>query len=136
MLTKKLAKAVGILNKVKTYLNKPILLSLYCTFFHSQLHYGLLIWSSTFHSYYNKIITLHNKPIKNVCGGKWSDRTIPYYSKLKVLKLQDLIQLETIFVFKFENQKLPSTFNNFFTSLNSNLEIQNCKQILFTLFQI
>ena len=28
MLTKKLSKAIGILNKVKTYLNKPALLSL------------------------------------------------------------------------------------------------------------
>ena len=65
-----LAKAVGILNKVKTHLNKPTLVSLYYAFFHSQLHYGLLTWSSTFHSYYNKIITLQNKAIKNVCGGK------------------------------------------------------------------
>ena len=38
MLTNKLAKAVGILNKVKTYLNKPTLLSLYYAFFYSQLH--------------------------------------------------------------------------------------------------
>ena len=42
MLTNNLSKAVGILNKVKIYLNKPALLSLYSTFFYSQLYYGLL----------------------------------------------------------------------------------------------
>ena len=79
---------------VKAYQNKPALLSLYYAFFHSQLYYGLLNWSSTFHSYYNKITILQNKAIKLVCGGKYSDRATAYYSKLKALKLPGVIQLE------------------------------------------
>ena len=42
MLTNKLSKAVRILKKVKTYLNKPALFSLYYAFLHSQLYSGLL----------------------------------------------------------------------------------------------
>ena len=63
--------------------------------------------------------------MKYVCGGKWNDRATPYYSKSKVFKLPDLILLEiAIFVFKFKNQKVLSTFNNFFTPLD-NIHVKN-----------
>ena len=127
MLTNKLSKTVGILNKVKTYLSKSALLSLHCAFFYFQLYYGLLTWSSTFHSHYNKITTLQNKSIKHISGGKWSDRATPYYSKLKLRKLPDLTQSETaIFVFNFKNQKLASIFNNFFMPLY-NTHVKNTR---------
>ena len=63
MFTNKLSNAIVILNTVKTYLNKPALLSLYYAFFYSQLYYGLLTWSLKFHSYYNIITTLQNKQL-------------------------------------------------------------------------
>ena len=42
MLTKKLSRAVGVLSKVKLFLNKSSLLSLYYGIFHSHLQYGIL----------------------------------------------------------------------------------------------
>ena len=46
-LTKKLSLSVGILAKLKPYLNSKALLSLYYAIFHSHLQYGLITWSST-----------------------------------------------------------------------------------------
>ena len=53
-------------------------------------------------------------------NGAWSDRATQYYAKLKILKLEDLIKLETAgFVYKFKSQKLPITFDNYVATLNS-----------------
>ena len=53
-LTKKLSRSVGILAKLKPYLNSKALLSLYYAIFHSHLQYGLITWSSTFKTYLKK----------------------------------------------------------------------------------
>ena len=54
-LIKRLSRSVGILTKVKPFLNTKALLNLYCAIFHSHLQYGLITWSSTFKSYFKKI---------------------------------------------------------------------------------
>jgi len=44
----------------------------------------------------------------------------PLYSNFKVLKLQDMFQMEIAkFMFKFNNQMLPASFNNYFIKLDS-----------------
>jgi len=92
------------------------LLKLYYAIFHSHLQYGLLAWTSTYKSYYHKITILQNKAVKNIGGGKWNDRATPFYAKLKILKLADLIEFEKVcFIFKHKTQKLPS-FDNYFIS--------------------
>ena len=61
--------------------------------------YGLIVWSSTFTSYVNKLSTLQNKAVKIVVGAKWRDRATPYFSKFNVLKLPDLLFLLSAFPF-------------------------------------
>ena len=115
MLTKKLSRAVGVLSKIKLFLNKSSLLSLYYGIFHSHLQYGILAWSATYKSYYNKIAILHHKAVKIISGGKWHDRIMPFYAKLNILKLNDLIHFEkACFLFKHKFLKLPRKFNNYF----------------------
>ena len=115
MLTKKLSRAVGVLSKVKLFLNKSSLLSLYYGIFHSHLQYGILAWSATYKSYYNKITILQNKAVKIIGGGKWNDRATSFNAKLNILKLNDLIHFEkACFLFKHKFHKLPCVFNNYF----------------------
>ena len=115
MLTKKLSRAAGILCKLQSFLNKTTLLNLYYGLFHSNIEYGLLAWSATYKSYYNKISILQNKAVKIVGGGKWNDKATPFYANLNILKLFDLVQLyKAIFGFNFKSNKLPNTFKNYF----------------------
>ena len=118
MLTKKTfySRAVGVLSKVKLFLSKSSLLSLYYGIFHSHLHYRILAcWRGTYKSYYNKIAILQNKAVKIIGGGKWNDRATPFYAKLNILKLNDLIHFEkACFLFKGKFHKLPCVFNNYF----------------------
>ena len=112
-LVKKLSKAVGILCQVKNFLNSQALLQLYYAIFHSHLQYGLIIWGSTFKTYLKKLTTLQNKAVKIVGGGKYFDHATPYYSKLRILKLVDLLKLEkALFVLKYRSKALPSAFKN------------------------
>ena len=50
----KIARSVGILNKLKHYLNKPSLKKLYHFLISSHINYGLLVWGSTYPSYLTK----------------------------------------------------------------------------------
>ena len=42
----KIARSVGILNKLKHYLNKPSLKKLYHSLISSHINYGLLVWAA------------------------------------------------------------------------------------------
>ena len=114
LLEKKLSRAVGILAKIKPFLNRKTLLSLSYAIFHSNLHYGLITWGSTYKSYLKKLSVLQNKAVKIVGGRKYYERATPFYSQLKFLKLEDLIRLETaVLVFKIKNKALPAQFYNY-----------------------
>ena len=114
-LTKKLSRSVGILAKLKPYLNSKALLSLYYTIFHSHLQCGLITWSSTFKTYLKKVSIIQNKAVKIVGGGNFCDRATPYYSKLRIFKLIDMVFLEkALFMFKFKMKMLPDQFSNYF----------------------
>ena len=70
-LIKRLSQSVGILEKVKPFLNTNALLNLYYAIFHLHLQYGLITWSSTLKNYLKKLSTLQNKAVKIVGGGKY-----------------------------------------------------------------
>ena len=72
-LARKLSKAVGILSKVKVYLNTSALCSLYYALFHCHIQYGIITWSSTYKTYLKKLATLQNKAVKIVGNGTWND---------------------------------------------------------------
>ena len=115
-LIKRLSRSVGILAKVKPFLNTKALLNLYYSIFHSHLQYGLITWSSTFKSYLKKFSTLQNKAVKIVGGGKYYDRATQVYAKLRILKLVDMVFFEkALFVFKFKMKMLPDQFSNYLT---------------------
>ena len=108
LLTKKLSRSVGILAKLKPYLNSKAI-------FHSHLQRGLITWSSTFKTYLKKVSIIQNNAVKIVGGGNYYDRATPYYSKLRILKLDDMIFLEkALFMFKFKMKMLLDQFSNYF----------------------
>ena len=84
------------------------------------MQYGIITWSSTYKTYLKKLATLQNKAVKIVGNGTWNDRATPYYAKLKIFKLQDLVKLETAaFVYNYKSGQLPPTFQNYFTAVNN-----------------
>ena len=112
-LEKKLSRSVGILAKVKPFLNSKTLLQLYYAIFHSHLKYGILAWSSTYKTFFKKLSILQNKSVKIIGGGSYYDRATPFYAKLDILKLADLVKFEkALFVFKFKMKTLPAQYSS------------------------
>ena len=90
-----LLQSVGILAKVKSFLNTKTLLNLYCAVFHLNLQYGLITWSSTFKTYLKKLAcTLQNKGVKIVGAVKYYDQATQFYAKLFIPKLVDMVIFE------------------------------------------
>ena len=111
----KLSKSLGILYKLKPILPQNTLLKLYYSMVHSHLLHGLVVWGSTFTSYLQKLNSIQNKAVKLIGGGNYLDRATPYYSKLNILKLPDLNNLETAkFVYRFMHNTLPQSFSDIF----------------------
>ena len=67
---RKIACAVSILNKLKCYFPKEILLQLYHALIYSHLLYAIPICGSTYKSYLHKISILQNKAVKIVTQTK------------------------------------------------------------------
>ena len=73
----KIARAVGILYKLKYLLPESAMLNFYYALVHSNLIYGILVWGNTFPSYLTKLSKLQNKAIRIVTGKNWNDSANP-----------------------------------------------------------
>ena len=62
----KIARSVGIRNKLKDFLPSSALLKLYYSLIHSHFNYGLAVWGNTYPTYLNKLKLLQNKAIRIV----------------------------------------------------------------------
>ena len=60
---RKIVNAVGLINKLKCYFLKKILLQLYHAIIYPHFLYAIPIWCSTYKSYLHKISFLQNKAV-------------------------------------------------------------------------
>ena len=119
ILSTKLLKICGIIYKLIHYVSLSTLKSVYFSLFHSQLQYSLLNWGRATKTHLHKLEIPQNKIIRDCYFRSRFQHSILLYSKLGVLKLDDMIKMELAkFIFKFKNQMLPSSFNNYFINLN------------------
>ena len=73
-------------------------------------------------TYLKKLSALQNKAVKIVGGGNYCPQATPFYSKLRILKLVDMVFLEKgLFTFKFKMKMLQIQFSNYFTKNVSDL---------------
>ena len=59
---------------------------------------------------------LQNKAMRAIIKRRFSDKIIPIYRRLQVLKINDLYKLETTkFMHQFSDKSLPASFEKYFT---------------------
>ena len=116
-IAKKLSKVNAILNKLKRYLPKHILRTLYCTMFLPHITYGLLLWGCDL----DRLFNLQRKALRLINTSKFNAHTEPLFLKYNLLKLPDLCTLhEMRFCYRLENKMLPSYYScSIFTKNNS-----------------
>ena len=114
-LTKKLNRATAILAKVRHYVNKSTLKSLYFSLFQSHLNYGCLVWGFAQQGLINKIFRIQKRAIRLITFSKYKCNSSRLFHELGILKIKDHILLcRYDFVHDWIHLRLPQTFNNIF----------------------
>ena len=104
-----------MLSKLRHFVNKDILLSVYSGVFHSHLTHLCLVWGQAKFSL-NRTTLLQKKSHLGYCILlAYRDHTSPLFHRYKVLKFFDIVLLENcIFVNKCINNEAFSLFSNHF----------------------
>ena len=92
ILNLKLNRAIGMLCKIRHYVPKFLLKTLYHTIFHSHLMYACQIWGQN-QSILNKIQPLQDKALRIINFKPNNFDTAELYKRDKILKISDYIKL-------------------------------------------
>ena len=115
----KLARSVGIINKVKSLFPISVLINLYFTLIYPHLLYCILVWGAADQKYLNKIKVLQNRALRTITCSKYRTKLNKLYKQVKCLKFEDIYfsQLVT-FMFKVRNHFLPNVCNKYLVPSN------------------
>ena len=110
MISNKISRATGIMNKLKKFVPTSALLHIYNCLILSHINYGLIIWGP----YINRntrLEKLQKKAIRIVNNVKYNSHTNPLFKKNSTLKLNDMCALQDFkFCYKFAHGLLPVYF--------------------------
>ena len=113
-----MAKSVGILWKLRKFLPKKTLISLYYAFVQSHLLYSIVTWGpSILSNTLNQFQLLQSNNIRAIVGLKKSHHIASSYRDLKILKFKDLCNFKiTNLMFLYHYSRLPITFDIYFVT--------------------
>ena len=112
---KVVAKAVGILSKLRFLFPKSALILLYYSLIHPHLLYALPLWGSTFPTYLSKLQRLQNKALRIISNSNQLTSATPLFHILEILKITDLYQFEISKLMYLHSKKsLPHCFLDLF----------------------
>jgi hypothetical protein len=115
-ISQKLTKICAIVNKLKHFLPKSTLLTIYNSLFQPHLNYGVLLWGSNS----GHLFKLQKKVMRIITLSSYNAHTEPIFKQLNILKLKDICTLHELkFCYKLENKMLPSYFNSGIFTKNS-----------------
>lgn len=89
-ITLKLSKSVGILNRIKHFMPRAVMINLYYTLVQPYMFYVIQTWFGAPHYLRKKIVTLQKKAIRCVYNLSYSEHTSIYFNESKILKIQYL----------------------------------------------
>ena len=110
----KLNKANSMLYKVRQFVNKRTLISIYHAIFDSHLNYTPIVWGRTKSSIIGVFI-IQKETLRTIYFKGKFDHTSSLFSESNIIKLPDKIFMENcLFVSKSLNSQSPEIFNNWF----------------------
>ena len=110
-----------MLSKIRHYVSKTSLRSIYFGIFSSLLSYGAQIWGQRNNKYIQRLGKLQNNAVRIINFANFRASVTPLYLKSKILKLFDNVKLMNFLYIKDSiNGNLPCVFNNTF-QLSRNL---------------
>lgn len=107
----KVSRSINIMTKVKRYLGKHCLISIYYSLVYSHLIYGCSLWGNNYDSPLSQLIRLQNKAVRIMNDTPLRDPITPYYANSGLLKFRDIVKLYTCLIFyEHLSENKPSNF--------------------------
>ena len=121
----KLQRAIEALSKVRHYVSRPILISVYDAIFCSHMRYACQIWGQRNNAVTDRILKLQKRAVRIITFSRRDSASGPIFIDLKRLKFFDLVQfLNVILIHDIYNGKMPIEICNTFSFIirgNSNV---------------
>lgn len=120
-LSLKLVRDIAMLKFAAKCVPRNCLKTLYFTFFHSRLTYGITLWSSAGITELRKLAILQKAAIRIICNASFTAHYLPLARQLNILPLNEYITLSTgLFMYKVFIKSVPQCILNLFTRSTSN----------------
>lgn len=117
---KKISKGIGIICKAKKVLESSTLRTLYFSFIHPYLTYGIELWGKSVNVYLLSILKLQKKAVRIIKSVSRYSESAQLFHDLKILTVYKIYQLQIlIFLYKYTNGMVPAIFSNFFEELGN-----------------
>ena len=111
MIANKIAKGVGVISRLKRFLNINILTNLYHTLVMSHVNYGLLVWGFGNN---DRIYKLQKKAVRNISLSKYNAHSEPIFKRLNLINLPDNVRLRVVlFYYKLYYGIVPLYFHDY-----------------------
>ena len=118
----KLSKGIGMISKIRYYLNEQCIKNMYFSFIHSHINYNLINWSCAHRSTLLPIENKIKKAIRTISFAKTKyDHTSPLFKQHKILPFFQLVEhRKASFLWKISQGLIPSPTSNIFTKNQRN----------------
>ena len=124
----KISKGIGILTKLRRYLSKGVLRTLFYAFVQPHIDYGLLVWGSATPSNLKPIKKYLQKAVRKILFKNRNQPTEPLFHELKVLdfdKHKFLTISSSMWQLTYDN--IPDTIKSSFNIRNRDYGVNNRK---------
>ena len=107
------------MSKLRHYISKTTLRSVYFALFYSHMNYGSLVWTLTTKLNLEKISILQRKCIRIMEFLDFRDSTTKYFYSNEIIKFPDIITTnQLILALQFTKNQLPSDLKELFVHSN------------------
>ena len=121
-LQKKLSRTLGLLYKIRPFVNTDILMTLYYSIFYPHILYAIQVWGFSFECNKKKLVVLQKKIVRLISNNDSVPprqgaivHTNPIFTALKILKLNDVFDFQIAsFVYDCLHKISPRQFSSWF----------------------
>ena len=119
-ISSKISRSVGVLSKIKSYLPRNVLRTIYNAIVLPHLNYCNEIWGKTYKVHIDKLYILQKRAMRHITKSDSRSSSLPLFIKLKCLPIFHLVRLNIlVFMFKYQKGILPALFQNMFNTNSS-----------------
>ena len=115
-LCKIISRNVGIINKLKHFFPREVLVTLYNALILPYINYGILAWGNSGIAQINRLLILQKKAFRIINYTDYLAHCDPLFYKHNSLKISDIYLLQLgIFMYKLNSNNLPQSICSLFT---------------------